>query len=345
MRVVVFDFETGSSPHTRGALSSYPTRELPRRIIPAYAGSTPAIGPLLREGADHPRIRGEHVVFANQVAKTKGSSPHTRGALVFTGGHPPDEWIIPAYAGSTSAPASDSGSEADHPRIRGEHLRGFLEVPGYGGSSPHTRGARPTISSRCLPSRIIPAYAGSTALQLDVWTTYWDHPRIRGEHRRRRRPAWRRRGSSPHTRGAHVRGGRGAGIERIIPAYAGSTLLGCRASSSRQDHPRIRGEHKIMPNLRRISHGSSPHTRGARQTRRRRPDRDGIIPAYAGSTRRRSPPWPAPSDHPRIRGEHLENVVHGAHRLGSSPHTRGARRRGAAPCGRRRIIPAYAGST
>ena len=31
---------TGSSPHTRGALSSYPTCELPRRIIPAYAGST-----------------------------------------------------------------------------------------------------------------------------------------------------------------------------------------------------------------------------------------------------------------------------------------------------------------
>ena len=50
-------------------------------------------------------------------------------------------------------------------------------------------------------------------------------------------------------------------------------------------------------------------------------------------------------DHPRIRGEHrLAETPHPTS-SGSSPHTRGARRRGAARPGRRRIIPAYAGST
>ncbi len=92
---------------------------------------------------DHPRIRGEHW--------PKGTSQATPYG------------IIPAYAGSTDS-------------VR-------LVVGGYDGSSPHTRGA---LSDRALmstvasdhprirgehgnqrdvgglPSRIIPAYAGST---------------------------------------------------------------------------------------------------------------------------------------------------------------------------------------
>ena len=50
-------------------------------------------------------------------------------------------------------------------------------------------------------------------------------------------------------------------------------------------------------------------------------------------------------DHPRIRGEHLGWLSGSGGVVGSSPHTRGARRLG---LGRRqtgRIIPAYAGST
>ena len=51
--------------------------------------------------ADHPRIRGEHVIFRDDQASSKGSSPHTRGAPVrvpIVGG---EMGIIPAYAGST----------------------------------------------------------------------------------------------------------------------------------------------------------------------------------------------------------------------------------------------------
>ena len=50
----------------------------------------------------------------------------------------------------------------------------------------------------------------------------------------------------------------------IIPAYAGSTSLGCSSLRSSEDHPRIRGEH--LRNLR--------FPAIARR----------IIPAYAGST-------------------------------------------------------------
>ena len=175
------------------------------------------------------------------------------------------------------------------------------------GSSPHTRGAPSTRTSRrCRltdhprirgehltvddrmvgPVGIIPAYAGSTS-RLSRWP-----PKIAG--------------SSPHTRGA--------------------LRVGVCYSYGRWDHPRIRGEHR-SPAQRHSQHpriipayagstgeavafepdrvGSSPHTRGAL---------GGAADAATDS-----------EDHPRIRGEHLVGRHVAVGLVG--------------------IIPAYAGST
>ena len=53
-------FDTGSSPHARGALVVHLDRNRDPGIIPACAGST--LDNLFRGGAigDHPRMRGEH---------------------------------------------------------------------------------------------------------------------------------------------------------------------------------------------------------------------------------------------------------------------------------------------
>ena len=71
----------GSSPHTRGALRHGISCPTPRRIIPAYAGSTSARWGRSSSTKDHPRIRGEH------RARTIATLLRSR--------------IIPAYAGST----------------------------------------------------------------------------------------------------------------------------------------------------------------------------------------------------------------------------------------------------
>ena len=177
----------------------------------------------------------------------------------------------------------------------------------------------------------------------------------------------RRRGSSPHARGARV----GAFLLQVLP----------------EDHPRMRGEHESLGALALVDDGiipacagstvrpvplapslvgSSPHARGARlrgwmadfQARDHPRMRGehlrlllvhvhvfGIIPACAGSTGlscTSGPPstgssphargaliWAAQSretsrDHPRMRGEHF--VVDGVPVpvRGSSPHARGA---------------------
>ena len=111
----------------------------------------------------------------------------------------------------------------DHPRIRGEHKPGKSDDAFDAGSSPHTRGARYSSSRWSIRRGIIPAYAGSTAFAIQSPSMSSDHPRIRGEHGAVGENSLRRRGSSPHTRGARCGARLDRGVRRIIPAYAGST--------------------------------------------------------------------------------------------------------------------------
>ena len=71
----------------------------------------------------------------------------------------------------------------------------------------------------------------------------------------------------------------------IIPACAGSTILGTGIRFEVGDHPRMCGEHIdriiVIPQDR----GSSPHVRGALGRRGGQVEERGIIPACAGSTR------------------------------------------------------------
>ena len=132
---------------------------------------------------------------------------------------------------------------------------------------------------------------------------------------------------------------------RIIPAYAGSTLVRCACGVWNADHPRIRGEHADIAERFPDHEGSSPHTRGAQARIQKRSHRRRIIPAYAGSTARVPSRPGLLRDHPRIRGEHKAFDKHMARLDGSSPHTRGAHRPVGRPRPGPRIIPAYAGST
>ena len=197
--------DRGSSPHTRGAPAPGFSIRPGAGIIPAYAGSTfPSLASTSAR-RDHPRIRGEHPRGCGDAGARRGSSPHTRGARSRSQPRAFQPRIIPAYAGSTGSGRVDGLRRWDHPRIRGEHFpEPGLDV-GQAGSSPHTRGARPTRSSCSDRQRIIPAYAGSTRSCPALSARCRDHPRIRGEHAIYGEAVHYCPGSSPHTRGAHPR--------------------------------------------------------------------------------------------------------------------------------------------
>ena len=196
--------------------------------------------------ADHPRIREEHANALVAASRALGSSPHTRGAQPPGRRQTVHPGIIPAYAGSTSTRTRPPRGPAHHPRIRGEHLRRAAGRRRAGGSSPHTRGARPDGAALLLGGGIIPAYAGSTPSTSGQVGGDADHPRIRGEHSPLDDGKLSTRGSSPHTRGAPHARRRHAPTRRIIPAYAGSTADEPHWVGTLADHPRIRGEHCFL---------------------------------------------------------------------------------------------------
>ena len=208
------------------------------------------------------------------------------------------------------------------------------------------RGARNTLTAASGSSRIIPAYAGSTAATLILVSVLRDHPRVCGEHLWQAVPkAWR---------------------TGIIPAYAGSTRR-CDLRSSRPgDHPRVCGEHHRLPcrhrpgrriipayagstQSRPLKHmrgrGSSPRMRGAPLPHGAAVAVHGIIPAYAGSTRRSRARCCRKRDHPRVCGEHSRLAHSLPFLLGSSPRMRGAPLHKEERVRTLGIIPAYAGST
>ena len=90
----------------------------------------------------------------------------------------------------------------------------------------------------------------------------------------------------------------------IIPAYAGSTAKHYTNKPWQTDHPRVCGEH--LPKLFLVAFcvGSSPRMRGALLGRTTEAEVDGIIPAYAGSTRTILVADDGRRDHPRVCGEH-----------------------------------------
>ena len=308
----------------RGAPAPSTYESLPQRIIPAYAGSTRADGPLGLLPRDHPRVCGEHQRTPCSWPCPRGSSPRMRGArrCAVLDGRP--ERIIPAYAGSTSLWASVRLCFMDHPRVCGEHLTHLLEKGHEQGSSPRMRGAPDPAHHWDGHRGIIPAYAGSTNRSRSRCRSSGDHPRVCGEHQRTPCSWPCPRGSSPRMRGARrcaVLDGR---PERIIPAYAGSTSLWASVRLCFMDHPRVCGEHLTHLLEKGHEQGSSPRMRGAPDPAHHWDGHRGIIPAYAGSTNRSRSRCRSSGDHPRVCGEHAHQSQDCVAHQGSSPRMRGA---------------------
>ena len=95
---------------------------------------------------------------------------------------------------------------------------------------------------------------------------------------------------------------------RITPAYTGNTKFSFKIETIEQDHPRIHGEHLLRDLLHSLRLGSPPHTRGTPIGNETHIDGLRITPAYTGNTVIRSLHSYIMQDHPRIHGEHRNNI-------------------------------------
>ena len=293
----------GSSPRMRGAQYFPSLSGFAARIIPADAGSTHVSGSVTSRERDHPRGCGEHSGLSLDPRTLQGSSPRMRGAR------------------TTKAPTR---LRQDHPRGCGEHKMDCKAACRVRGSSPRMRGAQTGKTTVADTGRIIPADAGSTNALMPSSNDGPDHPRGCGEHSGGVTwvPAYC--GSSPRMRGAPGADHGQCGGHGIIPADAGSTVLGSPARNGIGDHPRGCGEHLRFcmntacsggssPRMRGDAYGvkpliymqgSSPRMRGAPYLVSATLMMMRIIPADAGSTSQRRQGRYRTQDHPRGCGEH-----------------------------------------
>ena len=191
----------GSSPLTRGKQPFLPCRHGSFGLIPAHAGKTWFWDCMKTMGGAHPRSRGENARTTHREHDGWGSSPLTRGkpqgldGLLTVGG------LIPAHAGKTMPPSTNSEPRRAHPRSRGENVFKSGADQMKEGSSPLTRGKRTSPTPPPTLSGLIPAHAGKTVcLGVDLATDR-AHPRSRGENLIETDPTQAERGSSPLTRG------------------------------------------------------------------------------------------------------------------------------------------------
>ena len=91
----------GSSPLSRGIPCLARASMLWAGIIPALAGNTVFKRPQLRFRRDHPRSRGEYLLWTALVAYIQGSSPLSRGIRQRLRSGVRTPGIIPALAGNT----------------------------------------------------------------------------------------------------------------------------------------------------------------------------------------------------------------------------------------------------
>ena len=268
------------------------------------------------------------------------AGPHLR-----TGGKY-EEWrFIPAFAGTTASDWDAPECDTVHPRVRGDHGHRHRDDEPVVGSSPRSRGPRRRQGSRRVARRFIPAFAGTTPRRLRHTCRATVHPRVRGDHLHIGKSSGGWCGSSPRSRGPHVRAARLLENDRFIPAFAGTTPPSPLAAETRPVHPRVRGDHYKYGSHIGPHDGSSPRSRGPLSKHGFRQERGRFIPAFAGTTSARRRARRLRPVHPRVRGDHLVDLEAARLAAGSSPRSRGPHGHARSESDERRFIPAFAGTT
>ena len=178
------------------------------------------------------------------LAAWNGSSPLARGLHDRQGQVAEHGGIIPARAGFTRAFCFSMFFTEDHPRSRGVYETERQARGHTFGSSPLARGLLLVCGHGFAASGIIPARAGFTLVIGRPAFAGPDHPRSRGVYATVCTPLDSSWGPSPLARGLHHINNGKYGVDRIIPARAGFTLLSGTTWRRRLDHPRSRGVYK-----------------------------------------------------------------------------------------------------
>ena len=120
----------------------------------------------MQQSWDHPRLCGEkHPIFPPPF-RDVGSPPPMRGKVHHGRGEHIMNRITPAYAGKRAQQPYIFRHRQDHPRLCGEKSKSLCNMLKMSGSPPPMRGKDFFLSHHVHLSRITPAYAGKSRIDL-----------------------------------------------------------------------------------------------------------------------------------------------------------------------------------
>ena len=207
-------------------------------------------------------MRGEYSAIRGGNKAYKGSLPLARGIQLIRNEIVLHAGITPACAGNTLCPSMSTANNEDHPRLRGEYPKITKFTDKIFKSPPLARGIPPAGRTDRNRTGITPACAGNTLLLVHRIFRRQDHPRLRGEYKRRNRSLHGTRGSPPLARGIRRRSLWSGDFSRITPACAGNTHQPSQLTQLSRDHPRLRGEYCCPIYSSGTRSGSPPLARG-----------------------------------------------------------------------------------
>ena len=169
----------------------------------------------------------------------------------------------------------------------------------------------------------IPARAGKTLMVSSTALEPSEHPRSRGENADSRFERNEALGTSPLARGKRTTATTTNASCWNIPARAGKTATIKSLTPHNREHPRSRGENRVLPVPAGTVTGTSPLARGKLSANIQLVGNLRNIPARAGKTPTGQATAHHHSEHPRSRGENL--IESSPHRTltGTSPLARG----------------------
>ena len=139
----------------------------------------------------------------------------------------------------------------------GNHVHNAVRHYNGRGSPPRVREPRVLCVLELIYVGITPACAGTTLKIREKTHMSQDHPRVCGNHSSQSRFLDFERGSPPRVREPPKRGRSRGARSGITPACAGTTTLVRDVYQSREDHPRVCGNH-CNSMLQEVSLGGSP---------------------------------------------------------------------------------------
>ena len=189
-------------------------------------------------------MRGEQPIVAPSSFAGQGSPPLARGTVFVWRNKRYVVGITPACAGNSFWCLMATAGRWDHPRLRGEQMKMYVDIATGEGSPPLARGTAIGTFAALAAAGITPACAGNSCTRIRLPRPVRDHPRLRGEQRAFSSILLRDLGSPPLARGTEYRNWLTLPRRRITPACAGNRKMLDETVKTMRDHPRLRGEQR-----------------------------------------------------------------------------------------------------